>query len=133
MQADADAPNLREAEYSTIHNSATTILRIGEAVIAALPLKARIACCLSVFDALEERLEGALHPQDDVLQDLRIDFDVFQALRFQVGQFCLLLIVRRALALPTLPPRLALFQGHIIEPSTAPQDRLQCLLLWRCW
>src|SRR5215467_5161514 len=106
-------------------------LWIGEGVVTAPPLKARIPRRLALLHAAEERLVGALHPQQHILQHLGIDLRVLRAGRLQIGRFSLLLVVRRALALPPFPPDAALLQGGIVEHTAAPQGRLQSpLLVW---
>ena len=66
------------------------------------------------------------------MQDLSVDLGVFGTGGFQIGQFCCLLVVVERDA-TFLPGGLALFQGDVVERSTAPQDSIQCLLLFRCW
>src|SRR5262249_25015867 len=102
MKANADPANLGEAEDTPIQYGPTAILRIGETVVAALALQARIAGRFAILDATEERLERLVQAPKHVLQDLRVDLGVFRASGFQVGQFRRLIVVgeRDAALLP---------------------------------
>jgi hypothetical protein len=133
MQPDGDTANLGEAEHTTVQDSGTTVLGIGEAVVVTLSLEARIPRRLPILDAAEERLIRSLRPKHHILQDLGIDLSVFGARRFQVRQFSLLLIVAGTDALPASSPGFALFQGTVIERATAMQDRFQRLFLFGRW
>src|SRR5262249_45816472 len=115
MHAERDASDLRQTEQPAIEDRTATVLWIGEAVIAACALERRRTRCPCRLHSSEEGLEGAVHAQDHILQDLRVALNVLRKSRFQVWQFRLLLIVRRALALAALPPRLALLEGDIVE------------------
>jgi hypothetical protein len=74
MQPDADAPDPGEAEKTTVQHGAIAILRDGKTGVAPLPLKARIAWCLAILDAAELCLKRAIKAQDDILQDMGMDF-----------------------------------------------------------
>src|SRR6476620_5694659 len=110
MQANGDAPDLRQTQHTTVQRRAPTILGIGEAVVAARSLKARIAPCLACLYTAKEGLERLLQTTQHLLQDLRVDLGIVGKGGFEVRHFRGLLVVGRALALPALPPYLALFQ-----------------------
>src|SRR5262249_19552974 len=67
--------------------------RVGEAVIAPAAMEARIARHFALSEALEIRLEGALYPEHDILQDLAVDFAIFGHRLLDARQLGLLLIV----------------------------------------
>src|SRR5260370_36879207 len=108
---------------------------VGEGVIAVAALQAGIAGRLAYRDPPEEGVKGPLHPQEHILQHLRMPLGVFRAGRLEVGQLRLLLVLagRDALAerpwprcpgrdaLPALPPHLAFLQGAVVMPTPAPQ------------
>src|SRR5947209_7069277 len=60
MHPDGNTANLRQTEHAAVQHQATAILGIGEAVVAIAPLEAGIARLLTVLEATEERLEGAV-------------------------------------------------------------------------
>jgi hypothetical protein len=65
-------------------------------VRAIAALKAGIAGHLTILDATEECLKGALDAQHHILQDLGIDVGVFGHRLLDAGQFGLLLKVGAA-------------------------------------
>jgi hypothetical protein len=85
---------------------------------AVLALKARVSWGSSVRYSSEERLRGLLHATHHVLSDRGMHLGVFGAHGFPVRQFRCLLLVTRPDALAASPPRLALFQGHMVERAT---------------
>src|SRR5689334_6658082 len=119
MEPNADATNLREANYGSIQDSAIAVLRKGEAIVASPALEAWIARCLTSCDAAEERLEGAVKPQDDILQDVSVNLTERWTRRFESGQFGLLLVITSPNALSAFPPEFALFQCDIVERATS--------------
>lgn len=122
MQSDGDTPNLSETQYTAVQDCTAPLLRIGETVVVARALEARIAWCLTSLDPAEEGLEGLIQATQYVLQDLRVDLSIVGTGSFQVWQFHGLLVVRGALALATLPPGLALLERDSIEHPAALQD-----------
>ena len=61
-------------------------LRIGEAVVAFLPLEARISRLLAILHAAKECLECFIQPVQDILQDLGVDVTVFWPHLFDAGK-----------------------------------------------
>src|SRR5262249_50465120 len=124
-------PDFGEDEKAVVQPRTPMVsnLGIGEGVVSSAALKTRKARRLARLYPPEKGLIGALDAQQHVLQDLGVDLCILWAGRLQVGKFRLLLVVAGTRALPALPPGLALLQGAVVERPTAPQDRLQRLLL----
>ena len=90
----------------------------GEASVASPALEAWIARRLTCFDATVERLEGAVKPQDDILQDVSVNLTERWTRRFESGQFGFLLVVTSPNVLSAFPPDFALFRGDTVERAT---------------
>jgi hypothetical protein len=133
MATNGNASNLRQAEHPAIQDRAVAILGIGEGVLAVSTLEARIARRLPSGDSAEARLIRLVHPAQNVLQDLGMHRALFRETGFEVRQLRGLLGVGGADALPTSPPRAALFQGTVVEHATAPYDRFQRVFLCGRW
>src|SRR5215469_4745217 len=131
MQADAHTPDLRQAQHPAVEDRAAVdaILRISEAVVAALALEAGIPRLLASSDAAEEGLEGPVEPGEYVLQDLRMDVAVFGPCHLNVRQLGAL--ARRSNAHAAFVPRIAaLLEAGIVELTAAAQyNRHRALLL----
>ena len=121
--------NFREAQFA-LFIDAKTRLWVGQAPVAILGFITGIAGRQSSFDTTEERLEGFIHPMQDILQDLRVDALVLGADLLDLGQLRTLLRKRDALA--AHPPSIsALLKGSIVQFRAQGQLFMQrvCLLL----
>src|SRR5215831_3331673 len=67
-------------------------LRVGERIVAIAAMEPRIAWCLPVTEAVEERLEGSVYAKHDILQDLSVDLGVVRHSHLDAGQLGLLLV-----------------------------------------
>src|SRR5487761_2360901 len=92
-------------------------LREGDAVIATLATKARIARRFPCLHAAEDPLEGEVNADGDILQHLRVDSGQCRALCFERGQGCLLII--QTARLVSLFPGIAPFRKQVIVQPTA--------------
>src|SRR5258708_3783072 len=97
-------------------------LLVGEAVVAARPLEARIAWRLTRLHATEEGLEGSIEPRQYVLQHLGVDVVVFGPHLFDRRQLGALACGGDAHAafVPGIAP---LLQGGVVEFPAAAQDK----------
>src|SRR6266571_2017144 len=109
-----------------------TELRVGEAIIAPLPLKAGIAGVLTCFAASEKGLEGQIKPYGNILHYLRVDFQQRGTFLFQQGIGGMLLIERQALA-GLLIDFLALCKQVVVEPSAFFQGLIEQRFLFLGW
>src|SRR5579885_2044301 len=71
--AHSNVAQFREDQGAVIQGSTVAELLIGERMVAALPLEARVAGLLAVLDAAEERLKRPVEAGQDILQDLGMD------------------------------------------------------------
>lgn len=93
-------------------------------MVAVAALKAGIAGRLTRLDTAEEALEAPINPQDDILQDLRVDFAVLGHGLFDTGEFRLLVVVAQRDT--TLPPGFtSLLKGGVVDLATAHQRALK--------
>ena len=106
-------------------------LRIGEAVIAFPPMETGIPWRLPLADTLKERLQRAVHVQDDLLHDLAVDLAVVRHGLLDSAKLGLLLLGADADA--TLTPRLLSFAyGGVVDVAAEHESTVkQLLLLWR--
>src|SRR5262249_38350575 len=106
-------------------------LWVGERIVAIAAMEARIAWCLPFTDAADERLEGSVDTEHDILQDLGVDLSAFGHSLLDVGQLSLLLVVgdTDAAHSPCLP---SLTNGGVVDVTTEHQHALEVLLLFRC-
>jgi hypothetical protein len=132
MEPNAGATNLGQGEQASIYDRAITVLREGKTVVAPLPLKTGKARCLICCYATEERLEGALKPQDNILQHMGVNLTELWTRRFESRQLGLLLVVTSANTLSAFPLACALLRGNMVEHATPPQCDSQRLRLFRC-
>lgn len=106
-------------EYSITLNPEAA-LRIGEAVIAVCPAKARITWFFTGFTAPEERLESEVYANHDVLQYLRVHFAQSGVRFLEFGKAIYLRIQRRTLA--RLVVRVStLGKKMVVQTTTLPQ------------
>src|SRR5262252_901717 len=91
-------------------------LREGDAIIASLAPETGVARYLARLHAAEERLEGQINADGNVLQYLRLHAGQRGALSFQGRQQRVLVKQPHGL-LPLFPRRLALFEQTVIEPA----------------
>src|SRR2546425_743551 len=122
-----NGPNLGEADL-IIMGDAEARLWEGEAVIATLALKARIARVFTRFTATEEGLKRQFYALGDMLQDLRMDRGKGRPLCFQYRN-TLLGVVPGYVLLSLFPGILTVSQRLIIEPSTFLQNGFKLLQL----
>src|SRR5262249_17996553 len=118
-----------EHQEAVVEMRTVSILLVGEGMIAVPALEAGRARLLARLHPAEERLIGAIEADQHVLQDMRVDGSIVWERGAQVLQLGFLLEAGRRFTLATLPPRLALLQGGIVERATAPEHLLQRPLL----
>src|SRR5262249_27221725 len=109
------------------------VLFVGERVVASAALEAREARLLAIQETTEERLVGPVQAAQHVLEDVAVKSCIFREGRPEVFHLRFLLVAAGGAALPASPPGDPLLQRRIVEPTAAPQDLLQCLLLGGCW
>ena len=73
MHANADTPDLRQAEDATVSWRAGAVGGRGEAAVAIASMEARRAQRLPVAQTLKEGLKRAVETAHDILQDLGVD------------------------------------------------------------
>ena len=95
MHTYLEVANLGEGEDLPIQREAR--LGVGEAVVAALSLKARIARLLPVPDAPEEGGKGFVQAAQHILQDLARDVLVAGIGGLDLGEFCRLRVYPKLL------------------------------------
>jgi hypothetical protein len=98
-------------------------------------MEAWIAGYLPFLDALETRLKRAVHPQDHLLQDLRVDLTVFRHSFFYARQLGILPIVGNSAT--THPPCFLTLASRSVVDVAAEHERTiestvnHLHLLWR--
>jgi hypothetical protein len=104
-------------------------LRVSEAVVAIAPVETGIARRLTILGTPEESLEGAVHSQYHVLQDLAVNLAVFRHLCFDRRKLGFLLVIadRNAALLPCLA---ALLDGGIVDMATQHDGTIKHPLLF---
>jgi hypothetical protein len=130
--AHRDVPDLGEDKKAIIQPRPAMLahLRIGEGVVAVPALEAGIAGRLPFAEAAEERLEGQVYAQHDILQDLGVDLGILWHSLLDAGQFGLLLIVTGGDT--AHPPRLTPFpDGGIVDVTAEHQGTFKQPLLFR--
>ncbi len=109
---------------------AGAVLRVGEAVVAGAPLKAREAGRLSCLHPAKERVLGLLEPGQDLLHDQRGYLPLVGECRVQLRQLGVLLRAGAGDATAAVGGEARFERGRLAR-AAAPQRLLKLALLFR--
>ncbi len=118
MQNDLDLSDIMQAQPTGVSIQLATDRHLGggDAVIAALAAKTRASRFLASTHASEERLEGEVDANRDVLQHLRLHRRQRSTGHLEHGQRRLLVIEAQR-RLPLFPSITAFGQQYIVQPA----------------
>lgn len=130
--AHRDMPNFGEQQDIANQTCSIAPLGVRKRVVAIMAFEAGVSCLLACLDAAKERFEGAIYPQDDILQDLGMNGRAIFSKLANVWQLGLLVKVAQR-HLTHLPGIAAFLESGIVEFAADAQDGFQPRRLDRGW